>query len=375
MRERLTGEDETVTVRLYGYDQAILHAKAEEIRAKMAAIDGVRKPRVEQQAERAGIEVSVDLDKARERGLKPGDVRRSASTLVSGITVGSLFHDQKVVDVVVWGAPGIRGNPGDMQNLMIETEAGGLVRLADVANVKVAPTTSIIRRQGVSRRLDIEAEVSGRPLGDVTREVAQRVAEVSFPFEYHAQVLGEHVERQAALKSLYGYGIAAAVIIFLLLQAAFRSWRLAVLTILALPAALLGGLLVMLFLNSTAFLGGLLGLGAVFGIAVRNAVLLVGRFQQLEHREALDPSQAVGRGVGERLQPMATTAIATALVVLPFAWSGNIAGLEIAHPAALTILGGLVTSTLFSLVVMPALYGRFGPRQTVDEMALAAGDD
>jgi Cu/Ag efflux pump CusA len=375
MHERLTGQDETITVRLYGHDLSILRAKAEEVGALLSKIDGVKKPRVEQQAEREAIEVSVDLDKAREHGLKPGDVRRAASTLVSGITVGALFHDQKIVDVVVWGVPDIRRSPEDVSNLLIETGSGDLVRLADVATVKTVPATSVIRRQGVSRRLDVEAAVSGRALGEVTQEVARRITDIAFPFEYHAQVMGEHVERQAALRSVYAYAIAACVMIFLLLQAAFGSWRMAVVSIVSIPAALLGGLIVMLFIKETAFLGGILGLITVAGVAVRNAILLVKRFQILEHRDGADAALVVSHGVNERFQSIVTTAIATAAVVLPFAVMGDVAGLEIFHPAALVILGGLVTSTVFSLFVVPALYTRFGLRSRVDEMAMAQAAD
>ena len=371
MRERLTGEDETITVRVYGHDLSILRAKAEEIRTLLSGVDGVKKPRVEQPPERAAIDVSVDLDKARAKGLKPGDIRRLASALISGITVGALFQDQKVVDVVVWGTPELRSNPEDVGNLPIETEAGGLVRLADVASVTVAPTTSIIRRQGVSRRIDIEAEVSGRPLGDVTRAVAERIATVTFPFEYHARVLGEHVERRAALNSLYTYIAASWVLIFLLLQAAFGNWRLAALTILSLPASLLGGLLVVFLFRDLSMLGAALGLFAVLGIAVRNAIGLIKHFQHLQHHEGEDVARVVSRGAADRFQPIVTTAIITALAVLPFAVAGDIAGLEAAHPAALVILAGLVTSTVTSLIVIPALYARHGVSTAVDSLALA----
>ena len=185
---------------------------------------------VEQAAAEPTLEVEVDLDRASRYGLKPGDVRRATSALVSGITVGALFQEQKVFDVVVWGAPEIRNNLSDIQELMIDTDDDEQVRLGDVAHVRIGQSNSVIRRQGVSRRIDVDADVSGRPLSDVTREVAQRISDVKFPFEYHAQVLGEHVERRSALRSIYAHLAAAAVLIFLLLQAAMGSWRLAALS-------------------------------------------------------------------------------------------------------------------------------------------------
>lgn len=372
MRERLTGSDETVTVRLYGHDLGILKSKAEEVRALLSKVEGIKKPEIEQQAERQAIEVAVDLDRAREHGLKPGDVRRNASALISGITVGALFHDQKVVDVVVWGDPSIRGNQDDVKNLLVETDSGNLVKLHEVATVKTEPTTSIIRRQGVSRRLDVDAEVSGRPLHEVTREVARRLTDIKFPFEYHAQVLGEHVERRMALQSLYSYLIAAAVIAFLLLQAAFGSWRLAVMFVVCLPATLIGGVVMMTLFKHVTLLGALIGFVAVLGISIRNAIIMVRRCQVLEHQQGEDPDQVVARAVSERFQPVVGTAIATALVVLPFAIYGNAAGLEITHPASLVILGGLISSTLSTLFVIPAVYARFGVRAPVDHLALSS---
>lgn len=372
MRERLTGADETVTVRLYGHDLGILKSKAEEVRALLSKIEGIKKPEIEQQAERQAIEVSVDLDRAREQGLKPGDVRRNASALISGITVGALFHDQKVVDVVVWGDPAIRRNPEDVKNLLVETDSGDLVKLSDIANVKTDPTVSIIRRQGVSRRLDVDAEVNGRPLHEVTREVARRLTDITFPFEYHAQVLGEHVERRMALQSLYSYFIAAAVVMFLLLQAAFGSWRQAVLFVICLPVALIGGVVAMLLSPNVTLLGALVGFVTVLGLSIRNGIVMVRRCQVLEHQHGADTNDVVTRAVSERFQPVLGTAIATAFLVLPFAISGNVAGLEIAHPASLVILGGLVSSTLLTLFVLPSVYARFGARMPIDHLALSS---
>ena len=152
-----TGEDQAISVRIYGEDLGILRAKAQEIQGVLAKIPGVKRPEIEPQAEQQVIDVEVDLDKARAFGLKPGDVRRNASALIGGITVGSLFQEQKVFDVVIWGRPDIRKDLSDIQNLLIDTESGNLVRLGDVARVAVASTPSIIHRQGASRRIDVEA--------------------------------------------------------------------------------------------------------------------------------------------------------------------------------------------------------------------------
>jgi Cu/Ag efflux pump CusA len=359
MREGLTGEDKAISVRIYGQDLNILRAKAQEIRQALSAIVGIKAPEVDPQPEQQAIDVEVDLDKARVHGLKPGDVRRAASALLGGITVGSLFQEQKVFDVVIWGRPDIRRKPEDVQNLLIDTEAGPQVRLGDVAKISVVNTPSVIHRQGASRRIDVEAEIDGRSLAAVTEDVRRAVKEGAFPFEYHAEVLGEHVARQAALSSLYGYIIAAAIAIVLLLQAAFQSWRLAALIIICAPIAALGGFATAYLTSEVFSLGAVLGLFAVLVLAIRNMILQVRHFQALEVQ---NPGQGIGlvaRGAAERLVPVLASAITIGLIAAPFAVLGNIAGLEILHPAAVVILGGLVTSTILTLFVIPSLYSRF----------------
>jgi len=359
MRESLTGEDKAISVRIYGQDLNILKAKAEEIRGAIGAIQGIKNPEVEPQQEQQAIDVEVDLDKARSYGLKPGDVRRAASALIGGLTVGSLFQEQKVFDVVIWGRPEIRRDSNDIQNLLIDTPSGAQVPLGDVARVSVVNTPSVIHRQGASRRIDVEAEVSGRSLGAVTEEVKDRIKEGAFPFEYHAEVLGEHVERQATLRMLYSCLVAAAIGIILLLQAALGSWRLAGLVIIGVPVAMLGGFLATCLGGEGLSLGSVVGLAAVVGLATRHMIMLIRHVQSLE---ALGPEHGNGvvlQGASERLVSVLASALSIALIVLPFVAFGDIAGLEILHPAAVVILGGLVTSTVMTLFIIPSLYPQF----------------
>jgi Cu/Ag efflux pump CusA len=364
IRRALTGAEEKITVRVYGHDLQILRAKAEEIREVLSKIDGIENPKTEIPEDKTTIEVKVNLDKARVYGLKPGDVRRAASSMVAGITVGALFEDQKVFDVVVWGVPEIRANVANIRDLLIDADIpkGTQVRLADVADVSTVSAPGIIRRHGVSRRIDIEADVNEeRDLGAVSREVAHRIKDVSFPFEYHAQVLGEHFSRRAAFRSLRGYLIAASIIAFLVLQAALGSWRIAILSIVSVPVVLLGCFLAAAIGGGEFSLGSLLGVAAVLGLTTRHCIMLVRHFQHLEQSEGEPFGEAlVMRGVRERFSSIVATAITVGLFFLPFVVLGDIAGLEIVHPMAVAILGGIVASTLFTLGAVPALYLRFG---------------
>lgn len=363
MRETLTGAEEQITVRVYGHDLQIIRAKAEEIREVLSKIEGIENPRVEIPADKTTIEIKVDLDKARVYGLKPGDVRRAASSLVAGIRVGSLFEEQKVFDVMVWGVPEVRANVASIRDLLIdaETPKGALVRLADVADVSTVAAPGVIRRHGVSRRIDIDADVRGREIGAVSNDVARRIKDVSFPFEYHAQVLGEHFSQRAAFRSLGGYLVAASIIAFLVLQAALGSWRLAALSIVSVPVTLLGCLVATAIGGGEFSLGTLLGFAAVLGLTARHGIMLVRHFQHLEQTEGEPFGEAViMRGVRERFLSIVATAISVGLLFLPFVVLGDTAGLEIAHPMAVAILGGIVTSTAVTLGVIPALYLRFG---------------
>ena len=364
LRGAITGEDDQITVRVYGHDLGIIRSKAEEIRGVLSKVEGIQNARTEVPEDKTTIEVKVDLEKARAYGLKPGDVRRAASTMVAGITVGALFEDQKVFDVVVWGVPEVRANLATIRDMLIdvETPKGTQVRLADVADVRTVSSPGVIRRHGVSRRIDITASVhEDFDLATVSREAADRIKEVNFPFEYHAQVLGEHFARRATLKSLGSYLAGAALISFLVIQAALGSWRLALLSVLSVPLTVLGSLVAIAIAGGEFTLGSLLGIAGALALSARNGILLVRHFHHLEHVEREPFGEGlVSRGVRERFMPIAASALALFVFFLPFVVMGNTAGLEIVHPMAVAALGGILTSTLITLVLVPSLYRRFG---------------
>jgi Cu/Ag efflux pump CusA len=234
------------------------------------------------------------------------------------------------------------------------------VRLGEVAELRIAPTPTVIHHEALSPRVDVVANVRGRDLGGVARDVGRRLKDVKFPLEYRAELLGEYAERQTAQRRMLSFAIAAAIGIFLLLQASFGSWRLAALVFSTLPMALVGGVLAA-FAGGGISLGSLVGFLALLGIAARNGILLINRYEDLEQHdgEPFGP-ELVRRGTRERVAPILMTAATTAVALVPLVLLGDIAGLEIVRPMALVILGGLVTSTWLTLVVLPALYLRFG---------------
>jgi Cu/Ag efflux pump CusA len=271
-----------------------------------------------------------------------------------------------VFDVVVWGTPAIRQNVTTIRDLLIDTPSGH-VRLGDIAAVDVKPAPNVIERDAVSRRIDVTAGVSGRSRSAVLADVRAALAKVDFPLEYHYELVGNFAERQAVQHRLVLVGIFAAIGIFLLLQASFGSWRLAALSFLTLPLALVGGAVAIWIDGGSIELGSLVGLLTVFGIAVRNGVLLVKRFQHLERHEGEEfGPDLVLRGGREHLGPILLTATATAALFAPFVVFGDLPGHEIINPMGGVILGGLVTSTVLNLFLVPALYLRFGYGQGDD---------
>jgi len=379
IRQVETGANDPLVVRVFGQDLQVLRRKADEVRQAIAGVDGVTAPHVDVQATEPTVEIQVNLTAAERYRIKPGDVRRAATTLLSGITVGNLFEEQKVFDVVVWGAPPTRHSLTSIQNLLIDTPGGGHVRLGDVASVRLAPDPAVIRHDSVSRYLDVSAGVHGRSLGAVTHDVEQRVRSIQFPLEHHAEVLGAAAERQHDKQWVLSIAVAAAIGILLLLQAALGSWRLAALVFLTLPLALVGGALAAFAFSrgQVTALGSFAGLFTVLAIAIRNSVVLVRHFQLLQQEDGAELGAGlVMRGAQERFTPIVLTALTTGLGLLPFLFLGGVAGLEVLRPLAVVILGGLASATLVSALIVPFLYLRFAPRSLPDrsdaELALAS---
>jgi CzcA family heavy metal efflux pump len=361
IREVLTGSSEAIIVRIFGSDLEVLRDQAEVVRKALVGIDGISDLKKEVMVEVPHVQVTVKPDEARRYGLKPGDVRRASSTLMAGEEVGDIFAGGRTYDVHVWTTPAWRHSLTSIEQMLIDTPTGKRVRLGEVADVQILPTPNIIKREGGSRRIDVQANVKGRDLASVAQEVQRRLDKVSLPFGYRAVLQGEYIELKAAQQHLIFYAVLAVVGIFLLLQLSFQSWRLAILSFLTLPSALVGGVLAAYAAGGVISLGSLVGFLSVLGIAARNGIMMINHFQHLERYEN-EPFgiDLVLRGARERLTPILMTTGATGFAILPLVIYGNLPGHEIEFPMAVVILGGLVTSTLLNLFVVPALYLRFG---------------
>jgi CzcA family heavy metal efflux pump len=360
IREVLTGTSDAIVIRIFGPDLQVLRETAERVEAAMASVDGLIDLHTQLQVEVPQVTVEVDLAAAETHGLKPGDVRRAASALIAGEEVGDLFFGGKAYDVQVWSTPATRANLTSIEQLPIDTPSGRQVALGDVAKVQVVATPNSITHEQLARRIDVETNVEGRDLGSVIRDIETALSAVDFPFGYHAETLGEFQERQAAQDRLLLFGVGAAVGIFLLLVTSFGLVRLALLSFLTLPSALVGGVLAAYIGGGIISLGSLIGFFTILGIAARNGIMMINHFQHLERYEGEEfGPELVLRGARERLAPILMTALATGLAIVPLVVAGDLPGHEIEHPMAVVIVGGLVTSTLLNLFVVPSLYLRF----------------
>ncbi|MDH5225558.1 MAG: efflux RND transporter permease subunit, partial [Actinomycetota bacterium] len=364
IREVLTGSSEAITIRIYGQDLAQLQETADEVNDILAGVPGVTENHVESLKDIPQVSVVVDLPAAQRYGLKPGDVRRSAARLLAGEEAGDIFRDGKAYDIQVWSAPKTRDTFSDIGNLLFDTPSGEYVRLKDVADVKIEPVPNVIYHDSLFRSLDVGANIDGsRDLGSIVTDLEARLDDFEWPAEYHAEFLGEFTERREASNRLNAGAIAAAIGIFLLLQASFGSWRLATLSFLTLPIALVGGVVAAYLSGGVISLGSLVGFFTVLGIVARNGIMLISHYQHLERFEgvAFGP-ELVLRGARERVVPIMMTVLTTGLALVPLLLAGEIPGQEIEYPMAWVILGGLISATLLNLFVVPSLYLRFAKR-------------
>lgn len=365
IREVLTGASEAIVVRIYGDDLNVLREKAAEVEHEMSQVDGITNLHVEFIVDIPQVQVEVDLEKAEAYGLKPGDVRRAAAYLIAGQEAGDVHTSNRTYDVNVWTTPETRDSLTDLQGLLIDTPSGDKVRLDEVANIRIVPVPNAINHEGLTRRINVEANVSGgRDLGSVVADVEAAIERVDFPLGYYPELLGEFAERQAASQRILGAGAVAALFIFFLLRVSLGTWRLSLMAFLSLPMAMVGGVIAAYLTGGVLSLGSLVGFLTILGIAARNGIMLISHYQHLEEFEG----EAFGlnlimRGARERVAPIMMTALTAGLALVPLVIAGDAPGHEIEHPMAIVILGGLLTSTVVNLFIVPMLYWRFGHGQ------------
>ncbi|QDW31258.1 efflux RND transporter permease subunit [Arthrobacter sp. KBS0702] len=357
-------------VRVYGLDTAVLRQKAAEVQRILEHTAGVVNPHVDAPVEQPIAEVKVDLAAAQKASIVPGDVRRAAAALLQGIEVGNLYEQQKVFSVIVKGAASTRNSLDSVRDLIIDTPNGGHVRLGDVAQVTMVGNEAAILHDDTSRRIDVKADIQGRSVSDVQQDVNKSLQQMQFPLAYHAEVLAQYAQLQGNYQWLWLLAAIAAAGVLVLLQTAAGGWKLAAMIFLGLILSLSGGVLAAQATGSVNSLISLVAFAAVLGIAARGALLLLGLVRSLRAEDSTASwPDLVLRGARERLGPTLMTSVMTAVVLLPLVFFGGVTGTEIILPLAVIIWGGLLTTTLFMLFVMPAVLLRFQPKEALSPLA------
>jgi Cu/Ag efflux pump CusA len=363
----LQPSSDDVTVRVYGEDYTTLHSLATQVQGLMSNVNGVGQPQIHMPVLQPNIHVTINDAAAHNAGVLPGDARRQASALVSGLTVGNFFEQQAVFDAVVWSVPSVRANLQDVRNLPIDTAGGGHVPLGKIASITVGPDPTDIQHEALSRYVDVTAPVYVGGVGSAQSTIQRQLGRISFPLQYHAEIVGPTPDNPTSHLKFLTFVLAAFVGILLLMQAAFGSWRLAFMFMLAMPVALAGGVIVAVATRQARSLGADAGLLAVFVFAARQGLVLIARIRRLHAEDGGELTSAiVTRAAHERFGPSLTATLITAATMIPFVVMGDVAGNEITHATAAVVLGGLLTATLLNQVLVPAMCLALGPTAPIE---------
>ena len=325
--------------------------------------------KVEAQDLIAQLELIIDAQKAAAHGLSPGAVSDAVSIYINGLKVGNVHQQQAIFDLVLLGKPELRNRPWttlldlpiDVPQPPGDTGRSATLPLRTFATLNLINAPNTIRHDKASRCIDVTCNVTpGADLGAVVREIQKR-AEPLNQEGYRIEFLGEYAARQENQRQLLGIALISILGITALLYSDFRSWRLTLLVLVTLPFALIGGVFSAYLTGGVLSLGSLVGFITVLGIAARNGIMLVSHYRHLQEVEGVPfGRELVLRGATERVVPILMTALAAGLGLLPLAIGGHKPGYEIEYPMAIVILGGLTTSTLLNLLVVPALYQWLG---------------
>lgn len=364
----LSGTRANVAVKIFGDDLELLRGLASQVQAAIAPIDGVVDLSTEMQTEIPTLRVKVEPALAARHGLPAGAVTEALQTARVGRVVGQVLEGQIAFPLVVRYA---RDESTDLEAIgatMIEAPGGTQIPLAEVATLQRDRGPNFVMRENVQRRIVVQCNVAGRDLRSVVDDIQRQVAAtVPVPPGVRIEYGGQFENESSASQQLLWLSLGVVVAIFLVLMTAFGSARDALLVMLNLPLALIGGVVGVYLAGGVLSVASIVGFITLFGIATRNGIMLVSHIRNLQAREGVrDFLTAVTQGATERLVPILMTALAAGLALVPIAMSMGEAGSEIQAPMALVILFGLASSTVLNMVVVPVLYARFGRPMTLD---------
>ncbi len=351
----LSGVNAQLALKLFGPDLGVLRRKAREIEDVVATVAGVADLQVEQQVDILQLQFRVNRAAAARYGLPAGDLAHYIATAFNGEVVGQLLEGQRRYDLFLRLTEESISDLETIRSLRVTTPAGPQVPLGELADIRFVPGPNIINRENVSRRIVIQSNVSGRDLGSFVAEIQRKIAQqVKLPEGYFLTYGGQFESQQQATRQLLIQLAFVLVAMFLLLQLSLGSGRMALLVMMNLPLALVGGIVSVFLAGGTLSVPSLVGFILLFGIAVRNGIILIMYINDLR-AEGMPLYEAILTGAENRVSPVLMTALTTGLGMLPLALSSG-SGAELQKPLAIVIVGGIFTSTVLTLLVLPVFY-------------------
>jgi CzcA family heavy metal efflux pump len=357
----LSGTRANIAVKIVGDDLLTLRRLGERVRDAMMGVPGAVDVSLEQQTEVPVVRFVLNRTAIARYGLRPDDVAEAVETSFAGAVVGRIFDKATAFDLVVKFDPAAQADFDRLADLPVDTPNGGPVPIRLLADVRREQGPNMILRENVQRRIVISSNVAGRDLGGVVEDMRAAVAQtVPMPPGYHVEYGGQFESEQSASRRLMILGVGVVVGVFMLLVLAFGQSRDALLVMVNLPLALIGGVVGVYLAGGVLSVASMIGFITLFGIATRNGIMLVSHIHHLMNEEGVtDFREAVERGARERLIPILMTAMAAGLALIPLAFGGGKPGSEIQTPMAIVILCGLMSSTLLNMVVVPTMYLRY----------------
>lgn len=364
----LSGTQANIAIKLFGTDLNKMYAIGNKIKAAVSDVEGIADLNVEQQIERPELKIIPRPEMLARYGITEPQFNEFISVMLAGETVGQVYEADRSFNLVVRATEEGRKSMEEIRSLLIDTPDGLKVPLADVAEVVSSSGPNTVNRENVKRKIVISANTSGRDLGGVADDIKQRIEEeIQLPEGYHIEYGGQFENEREAGRTLLLTSLLSIVVIFLLLFMQFRNALESAVILLNLPFALIGGVFVLRFTSGEISIPAIIGFISLFGIATRNGMLLIARYNFLRSEEGLSVRESIIKGSVDRMNPILMTALTSALALIPLAVRGDLPGNEIQSPMAAVILGGLFSSLFLNAFVIPIVYGWLSRRDKAME--------
>ena len=352
----LSGTRANIAIKVFGSDLQRLFEIGKNIETNIKTIDGIADVAVDQQVEVPQLRITPKRQMLAAYGMTVGDLMRQADVAFAGEKAGEMYEGQKYFDLIVRFQPEFRNSLERIESALISLPNGGQTSLNQLASVSSVSTPNTISREDVQRKIVVAANVQGRDLRSVVNEIQAIVdSSVDLPEGYRVVYGGQFESEAKASQLLLITAVLAILVIFLLLYYEFQDVKLSFIVLINLPLALIGGILIVYFTSGIISIAATIGFISLFGIATRNGILLVSRYEDLR-KEGMKGVELLIKGALDRLNPILMTAFTTGLALIPLALKGGEPGNEIQSPMAIVILGGLLTATLLNLMVIPCVY-------------------